>query len=113
MKSDNAVWQPPRRILMGPGPSDVDPRVLLAGAQPAIGYLYPAFIALLDDIMARLRSVFRTENGFTVARSGTGMAGMELCLLNALEEGDRIVIGANGIFSGRMADIAERCGAQV
>src|SRR5436309_15176480 len=96
--SGSAPWQAPRRILMGPGPSDVDPRVLLASAQPAIGYLDPAFTALLDDIQVRLRETFRTRNGFTVAVSGTGMAGMETCLLNALEPGDRIGIGLNGVF---------------
>src|SRR5712692_1103322 len=113
MESETAVWQAPRRVLMGPGPSDVDPRVLLATAQPAIGYLDPAFTALLDDIMVRLRETFRTRNRFTVAVSGTGMAGMETCLLNVLEPGDRIVVGLNGVFGGRICDIAERCGAEV
>jgi alanine-glyoxylate transaminase/serine-glyoxylate transaminase/serine-pyruvate transaminase len=113
MKLQEGAWQAPPRILMGPGPSDVDPRVLLAGAQTAVGYLDPAFTTLLDDIMVRLRATFRTENWFTVALSGTGMAGMELCLVNAMEAGDRIVVGANGIFGGRICDIAERCGADV
>src|ERR1043166_5302076 len=84
-------WNPPQRVLMGPGPSNVAPRVLQAMAQPTIGHLDPAFTALMDDTMALLRQVFRTENAFTLPISGTGSAGMETCFVNVLEPGDRAV----------------------
>lgn len=103
----------PRRILMGPGPSDVPPRVLAAMARPTIGHLDPAFLALMDDTMALLRAVFRTANPLTFAVSGTGSAGMEAAFVNLVEPGDRVVVGVNGVFGERMCDIAERCGATV
>jgi alanine-glyoxylate transaminase / serine-glyoxylate transaminase / serine-pyruvate transaminase len=106
-------WNPPQRVLMGPGPSNVAPRVLQAMAQQTIGHLDPAFTALMDDTMALLRHVFRTENAFTLPISGTGSAGMETCFVNVLEAGDRAVIGVNGVFGERMCDVAGRCGAEV
>lgn len=108
-----AEWHPPQRVLMGPGPSNVAPRVLQAMAQPTIGHLDPAFTALMDDTMALLRRVFRTENAFTMPVSGTGSAGMETCFVNVLEPGDRAVVGVNGLFGERMCDVAGRCGAEV
>lgn len=105
--------QPIRRVLMGPGPSEVDERVLRALATPLLGHLDPAFVTLMDRIQAMLRGVFRTANRMTLPVSGTGMAGMEACLANLLEPGDRAVVGIAGVFGGRIAEVAERCGATV
>jgi len=104
---------PPERILLGPGPSMVPPRVLQAMASPVLGHLDPAFLAIMDETMSLLRYVFQTENELTFPISGTGSAGMEACLVNLLEPGDRTVIGVNGFFGQRMAEIARRCGADV
>lgn len=104
--------QPGRRILMGPGPSDVDPRVLRAMAAPLVGHLDPAFLRILDEVGELLRLVFQTENKMTVAMPGTGSAGMETCFANLIEPGDRVVIGVNGLFGERMCDVAARCGAE-
>lgn len=104
---------PPERILLGPGPSMVPPRVLQAMASPVLGHLDPAFLAIMDETMSLLRYVFQTENELTFPISGTGSAGMEACLVNLLEPGDRAVIGVNGFFGQRMAEIARRCGADV
>jgi len=101
----------PRRILMGPGPSDVHPRVLAAMARPTIGHLDPAFVALMDDIKALLRYVFRTANELTIPLSAPGSAGMECCFVNLIEPGDRVVVCVNGVFGARMKDNIERCGA--
>ncbi|MEM9492096.1 MAG: aminotransferase class V-fold PLP-dependent enzyme, partial [Myxococcota bacterium] len=104
---------PPQRILMGPGPSDVPPQVLAALARPTIGHLDPVFLSLMDRVRTRLQAVFRTENEMTLAVSGTGSAGMETLLVNLIEPGDVFLACINGVFGGRMADVAERCGAQV
>lgn len=101
------------RILMGPGPSDVNPRVLRAMSTPLVGHLDPEFIAIMDDIKSMLRTLFRTDNEMTFAVSAPGSAGMECCLVNLLEPGDEAVICVNGVFGGRMAEIAERAGAAV
>ena len=103
----------PQRVLLGPGPSDVPSRVLLAMAQPTIGHLDPVFLRLMDEIRAGLKQVFRTANDMTLAVSGTGSAGMETILVNLIEPGDKIVVGVNGVFGGRLADVAARCGAVV
>ena len=105
--------EPKERILLGPGPSNVSPRVLQAMTLPIMGYLDPSFLKVMDEMVDLLRRVFRTSNQFTMAVSGTGTAGMEAALVNILEPGDTAVIGANGLFGQRMADIATRCGAQV
>ena len=102
----------PQRVLLGPGPSDVPPRVLLALAQPTIGHLDPVFLRLMDEIRSGLQQVFHTKNEMTLAISGTGSAGMETVLVNLIEPGDRVLIGVNGVFGGRMLDIAQRCGAE-
>jgi alanine-glyoxylate transaminase/serine-glyoxylate transaminase/serine-pyruvate transaminase len=102
---------PPSRVLLGPGPSAVHPRVLAALAVPPIGHLDPAFIALMEETKRLLRSTFRTANALTLPISGTGSAGMEACLVNLLEPGDRAIVGVNGVFGTRMVDIVERCGA--
>jgi alanine-glyoxylate transaminase/serine-glyoxylate transaminase/serine-pyruvate transaminase len=104
---------PPRRILMGPGPSDVHPRVLAALAAPTVGHLDPYFIRVMNETQSMLRHVFRTTNELTLAVSGTGSAGMETCVVNLIEPGDRMVVCVNGVFGGRMADVAGRAGAQV
>ena len=103
----------PQRILLGPGPSDVPARVLQAMSQPTIGHLDPVFLKLMDEIRANLRQIFRTQNEMTLAVSGTGSAGMETVFVNLVEPGERVLIGVNGVFGGRMVDVARRCGAEV
>jgi alanine-glyoxylate transaminase/serine-glyoxylate transaminase/serine-pyruvate transaminase len=107
------VFQPPQRLLMGPGPSNVAPSVLQAMAAPLVGHLDPVFVKMMDDIKVMLREVFQTKNEMTFPVSGTGSAGMEFCFVNLIEPGDEVVIGVNGVFGGRMVDVAERCGAKV
>lgn len=104
---------PPDRLLLGPGPSMVHPRVLQAMSLPLVGHLDPAFLALMEDTKRLLRFAFRTSNELTLPISGTGSAGMETCLVNLLEPGDTAVVCINGVFGTRMADIVERCGARV
>ncbi len=103
-------FQPPRRLLLGPGPSMVHSRVLRAMATPLIGHLDPAFLAVMNDVQALLRMVFRTENRFTIALSGTGSAGMEAAIANVVEPGDSVIVGLNGVFGTRLATVVERCG---
>lgn len=98
---------------MGPGPSDVAPSVLSAMAQPLVGHLDPSFINMMEEIKGMLRKVFLTENEMTFPISGTGSAGMEFCFANLVEPGDEVVIGINGVFGTRMAEVAKRCGAIV
>lgn len=104
-------FHPPRRVLMGPGPSDVHPRVLSAMARPTVGHLDPSFIGMMDQIKAMLQHVFQTANELTLAVSGPGSAGMETCFVNLLEPGDRVIVCVNGVFGGRMTENVERCGA--
>ncbi|HSG73292.1 MAG TPA: aminotransferase class V-fold PLP-dependent enzyme, partial [Planctomycetaceae bacterium] len=113
MATQFAPVTPPQRILMGPGPSDISSRVLAALGAPTVGHLDPYFLRVMDELQTMLREVFRTKNSLTFAISGTGSAGMEACFANLLEAGDRAVIGVNGVFGGRMCDVAERCGAVV
>lgn len=101
------------RVLMGPGPSDVNPRVLKAMATPLIGHLDPEFLVVMDDIKAMTQETLQTKNPLTFVVSAPGSAGMETCLVNLLEPGDEAVICINGVFGTRLADIAERCGAKV
>lgn len=103
----------PQRVLLGPGPSDVPPAVLAAMSMPTISHLDPAFLHLMDDTRQMLRQVFRTANAMTLAISGTGSAGMETLFANLVEPGDRVLVGVNGVFGGRMADVASRCGGVV
>ena len=104
---------PPQRVLMGPGPSDIHPSVLAALAAPTVGHLDPYFLKVMDEVQSMLRQVFQTTNHMTMAISGTGSAGMETCVVNLIEPGDRMIVGVNGVFGGRMADVAERLGAEV
>ncbi len=106
-------FQPPRRILMGPGPSDVSPRVLAALARPTIGHLDPAFQDLMEEIKAGLSRLFNADGYACVPLPAPGTAGMEAAIMNLLEPGDRAVIAINGAFGGRMADMADRAGAEV
>jgi alanine-glyoxylate transaminase/serine-glyoxylate transaminase/serine-pyruvate transaminase len=103
----------PQRTLLGPGPSDVPPRVLEALSKPTIGHLDPVFLQIMDQIRIKLRDVFRTKNEMTLAVSGTGSAGMETLFVNLIEPGEKVLICVNGVFGGRMADVAGRCGAVV
>ncbi|MDY8137717.1 alanine--glyoxylate aminotransferase family protein [Aquimarina sp. 2201CG5-10] len=102
-----------QRILMGPGPSDAHPRVLKAMATPLIGHLDPEFVTIMDEVKTMVQETFITKNHLTFVVSAPGSAGMETCLVNLLEPGDEVIICVNGVFGGRMADIAERCGALV
>jgi len=104
---------PPERLLMGPGPSNVDPRILRAMATPVIGHLDPAFLGLMDETMAWLRQVYQTRNHHTVPISATGSAGVETMMVNLLEPGDDVVVGIIGYFGQRMAEVASRTGANV
>src|SRR5262245_10967073 len=104
---------PSPRVLMGPGPSDVHPRVLSAMATPLLGHLDPQFLVLMNETQEMLRQVFQTKNHLTFPVSATGMAGMETCLVNLLEPGDKIVVCVKGFFGQRMVEVAERTGAQV
>src|SRR5947209_19393055 len=104
---------PSPRLLLGPGPSDAHPAVLRAMAAPLLGHLDPQFLQILDDNMAMLRAAFQTRNPLTFPVSGTGMAGMETCLVNLLEPGDRAVVCQAGFFAQRQVEVAGRTGAEV
>jgi alanine-glyoxylate transaminase/serine-glyoxylate transaminase/serine-pyruvate transaminase len=106
-------FHPPARILMGPGPCNVDPRVLLAMAKPLLGHLDPEFIKIMHRIQHLLRLVFGTQNPLTIPISGTGSAGMEAAFVNLVEPGDKVLICVNGYFGERMTHVVERCGANL
>ncbi|MFQ5425773.1 MAG: pyridoxal-phosphate-dependent aminotransferase family protein [Gaiellales bacterium] len=106
-------YQPSEVLLLGPGPSPVSPAVLAAQAAPLIGHLDPEFLGLMDRVQDDLRALFETENRFTLPISATGSAGMEACLVNLVEPGDRVVVGIHGIFGERMKDLALRQGGEV
>ena len=105
-------FNPPQRILLGPGPSSVNPRVLQAMTLPILGHLDPRFFRVMDEVCEMLREVYRTENLMTVPLSATGTGAMEAACANMLERGDKIIVCRNGFFGDRLADIAERCGAE-
>ena len=107
------TFNPVPRTLMGPGPSDVNPRVLGAMARPTIGHLDPEFIRLMDEIKIMLRYAFQTNNALTIPISAPASAGMEACFVNLVEAGDKVIVCQNGVFGGRMADNVERCGGEV
>jgi len=104
-------FHPPRRMLMGPGPSDIDSRVLQALGRPVIGHLDPEFILMMDEIKGLLHYAFQTTNQMTLPISAPGSAGMESCFVNLVEPGDSVVVCVNGVFGGRMVENVERCGA--
>ncbi len=104
-------FDPPVRILMGPGPSDVHPRVLSALGKPTIGHLDPAFVTMMEELKGLLHYAFQTENALTIPVSAPGSAGMETCFVNLVEPGDKVVVCQNGVFGGRMRENVERIGA--
>lgn len=106
-------FNPTVRTLMGPGPSDVNPRILNAMARPTIGHLDPEFIRLMDEIKGLLQAVFRTKNELTIPVSAPGSAGMETCFVNLVEPGDKVIVCQNGVFGGRMAENVKRQGGEV
>jgi alanine-glyoxylate transaminase / serine-glyoxylate transaminase / serine-pyruvate transaminase len=103
-------FYPPQRTLMGPGPSDVSPRVLGALARPTIGHLDPKFLQLMDEIKVLLQFAFQTKNALTLPISAPGSAGMEACFVNLVSPGDKVIVCQNGVFGGRMQENVERCG---
>lgn len=108
-----AEVHPSVRLLLGPGPANVHPRVLQAMSAPLLGHLDPDLLTIMDDIKEMLRLLFRTENELTLALSGTGSAGMEACLLNVVEPGDKVIVGVGGYFGWRLTEVARRLGAEV
>ena len=104
---------PPDRTLMGPGPSDVHPRVLRAMSTPLVGHLDPSFIEVMNEVQELLRYTFRTDNRWTIPVSGTGSAAMEAAIGNLVEPGDTALVPTNGYFGGRMASMARRAGGEV
>ena len=110
-KAKSSTFHPPVRTLMGPGPSDVSPRVLAASARPTIGHLDPLFVELMDDVKGLLQYAFQTENELTIPLSAPGSAGMEAAFVNLVECSDKVIVCQNGVFGGRMKENVERCGA--
>ena len=107
----STTFHPPARLLLGPGPSNVEARVLQAMSAQMVGYFDPSLVEVKGEITRLLRLAFGTANPATFPLSGTGMAGMEAALINLLATGDQAIIGVNGAFGDRMAQIVERCGA--
>ena len=110
---DSAPLHPPTRVLLGPGPSELDPEVLRAMTLPPLGYVDPAMLRIFDELKLLLREAFQTANEFAIALSGTGTAGMQAALCNTIEPGDAVVIGTMGYFGERLAMMAERLDAKV
>jgi len=104
-------FHPPQRTLMGPGPSDVNPRILEAMSRPTIGHLDPVFVSMMDETKGMLQDAFLTKNELTMPVSAPGSAGMETCFVNLVEPGDTVIVCQNGVFGGRMKENVERCGA--
>lgn len=105
-----AAFNPPRRILMGPGPSDVYPSVLAAQSKPTVGHLDPLFVGMMDELKQLLQYAFQTRNEMTLAISAPGSAGMEACFVNLVEPGEKVIVCRNGVFGERMRQNVERCG---
>ena len=105
-------FHPPVRTLMGPGPSDVNPRILEAMSRPTIGHLDPVFVGMMEEMKVLLRYAFRTENQLTMPVSAPGSTGMETCFVNLVEPGDKVVVCQNGVFGGRMKENVERAGGE-
>jgi len=103
-------FHPPQRVLMGPGPSDVSPRVLEAMSRPTIGHLDPVFVSFMDEMKVLLKYAFQTGNELTMPVSAPGSAGMGTCFVNLVEPGDKVIVCQNGVFAGRMKENVERCG---
>ncbi|WP_076415545.1 alanine--glyoxylate aminotransferase family protein [Shewanella sp. UCD-KL12] len=105
------AFNPPRRTLMGPGPSDVYPEVLAAQSRPTIGHLDPLFVAMMDELKSLIQYAFQTSNAMTLAVSAPGSAGMETCFVNLVEAGEKVIVCRNGVFGERMRQNVERVGA--
>ncbi len=103
-------FHPPVRTLMGPGPSDVNPRILEAMGRPTIGHLDPVFVSMMEEMKELLRYAFQTDNALTMPVSAPGSAGMEMCFVNLVEPGDKVIVCQNGVFGGRMKENVQRCG---
>ncbi|MEJ2382244.1 MAG: alanine--glyoxylate aminotransferase family protein [Gammaproteobacteria bacterium] len=110
MSSSITSFHPPRRTLMGPGPTDVDPRILEAMSRPTIGHLDPVFVAMMDELKELLQYAFQTRNELTLPVSAPGSAGMETCVVNLVEPGDKVIVCRNGVFGGRIRENVERAG---
>lgn len=106
-----SAFTPPRRTLMGPGPSDVYPEVLLAQARPTVGHLDPKFVGMMDELKSLIQYAFQTRNEMTMAVSAPGSAGMETCFVNLVEPGEKVIVCRNGVFGERMRQNVERVGA--
>ncbi len=103
-------FHPPQRTLMGPGPTEIHPRVLTTISQPAIGYLDPVFVEMMEELKALLRYVYQTDNALNFPVSGPGSVGMEYCFVNLVAPGTKVIVCRNGVFGGRMLENVERCG---
>src|SRR6202165_1602539 len=103
-------FHPPQRTLMGPGPTEIHPRVLTTMSQPAIGYLDPIFVEMMEELKALLRYAYQTKNPLTFPISGPGSVGMEYCFVNMVAPGTKVIVCRNGVFGGRMLENVERCG---
>jgi len=103
-------FHPPQRTLMGPGPSEINPRVMAAMSLPAIGYLDPVFVEMMEELKSLLRYAFQTKNALTFPVSGPGSVGMEYCFVNLVAPGDKVIVCRNGVFGGRMIENVERAG---
>lgn len=112
LETRHSSFQPPRRVLMGPGPSDLHPRTVAAMGQPVIGHLDPSFLGMMEEVKTLLRYVFQTRNALTFPVSGPGSVGMETCFVNLVEPGDTVIVCRNGVFGGRMIENVERCGGK-
>ena len=103
-------FHPPQRTLMGPGPTEIHPRVLTTMSQPAIGYLDPVFVEMMEELKSLLRYAYQTKNPLTFPLSGPGSVGMEYCFVNLVRPGDKVIVCVNGVFGGRMVENVERMG---
>lgn len=103
-------FYPPQRTLMGPGPSEIHPRVFSAMGRPTIGYLDPVFVQMMEELKELLRYAFQTRNAMTFPVSGPGSVGMEMCFVNMVDPGDKVIVCRNGVFGNRMIENVERCG---
>lgn len=111
-QANSISFLPRARTLMGPGPSDVDPKILIALGRQTLGHLDPLFIELMDQVKQQLQYAFQTKNTLTMPVSAPGSAGMEACFVNLVEPGDKVIVCQNGVFGGRMKENVLRCGGQ-
>ncbi|KAL4549591.1 hypothetical protein Ndes2526B_g04596 [Nannochloris sp. 'desiccata'] len=112
-KGPTGVIDVPKRILMGPGPANADPRILAAQSLPLLGHMHPPFLKIMDEVQQGLRYLFQTDSPYTLCVSGTGHAGMEACIANLVEPGETVIVGNKGIWGERVCDMADRFGANV